>query len=143
MNVIEWQPLEFHVGVQRNCSAWSHLKIKSTLWTLKLWKCKNKSRKLKEFIRLSYDFPMKEPESFTILHCRPGYFYWETVLFQTTILKWDYFSKFSDFFYHHFSYKITWQLNYIYIHMYGIHIQLVSFQTLHTKKMWENETYFH
>ena len=30
------------------------------------------------------------------LWTRPGYFYWETVLFQTTILKWDYFSKFSD-----------------------------------------------
>ena len=73
---------------------------------------------------------------------RPGYFYWETVLFQTTILKWDYFSKFSDYFcYYHFSYKITWQVDYI--HMYVWYIQLVSFQTLHTKKIWENKTYFH
>ena len=45
------------------------------------------------------------------------------------------------FFYCHFSYKITWEVDYI--HMYVWYIQLLSFQTLHTKKIWENKTYFH
>ena len=41
--------------------------------------------------------------------------------------KWGYFSQFSDeYFFYYSSYKITWQL--------------VSFQT---KKIWENEIYFH
>ena len=48
---------------------------------------------------------------------------------------------FQFFFYYHFSYKITWQVDYI--HMYVWYIQLVSFQTLHTKKIWENKIYFH
>ena len=46
-----------------------------------------------------------------------------------------------NFFYHNFSYKITWQVDYI--HTYVWYMQLVSFQTLYTKKNWENKTYFH
>ena len=31
----------------------------------------------------------------------------------------------------------------MYIYIYVCYIQLVSFQTLQTRKIWENETYFH
>ena len=56
--------------------------------------------------------------------------------------KWDYFSQFSDkYFFYFSSYKITWQVDYIYVYnIYVCYIQLVSFQT---KKIWVNEAYFH
>ena len=49
-----------------------------------------------------------------LVFCSPEYFYLETVLFQTTILNETIFPDFQiNFSYHHFSYKITWQVDYI------------------------------
>ena len=45
----------------------------------------------------------------------------------------------SIFFFIIFCYKSTLHIDYIYV----CYIQLVSFQTLQTKMIWENEIYFH
>ena len=43
--------------------------------------------------------------------------------------KWDYFSQFSDkFFFYHSSYKITWQVDYIYI----IYIYMCMFNVIYS-----------
>ena len=44
-------------------------------------------------------------------YTRPVYIYWESVLFPGTIMKWDYFSQYSD---KYSDNKITWQVDYIY-----------------------------
>ena len=69
---------------------------------------------------------------------RPVYIYWESVLFPGTIINETTFPNFQINIFYYSSYKITWQVDYIYI--YVCYLQLVSFQT---KKIWENETYFH
>ena len=45
----------------------------------------------------------------------------------------------SIFFFIIFCYKSTWHIDYIYV----CYIQLVSFQTLQTKTIWENKIYLH
>ena len=75
------------------------------------------------------------------LFCRPGYIYWESVLFPTTFIKWAYLSQFSDWYF--FIILVTKSHDKQTTCINVCYIQLVSFQTLHTQKIWENETYFH
>ena len=82
--------------------------------------------------------------SFTYFSHRPGYFYWESVLFPTTSMKWDNFSRFSDQ-YFLLQNHMTSRLYIWYIFIYVCMFYIVSFQTLqfHTKRIWENKTCFH
>ena len=51
-------------------------------------------------------------EFYSSIIFRPGYIYWESVLFRSAILKWDYFSEFSDYyFFHYSSYKSVSQID--------------------------------
>ena len=79
-----------------------------------------------------------------IIRGRPGYFYWESVLFPTTSMKWDNFSRFSDQ-YFLLQNHMTSRLYIWYIFIYVCMFYIVSFQTLqfHTKRIWENKTCFH
>ena len=67
-------------------------------------------------------------------NCRPVYIYWESVLFPGTIINETTFPNFQINIFYYSSYKITWQVDYIYIGMYVV---------FKPKKIWENETYFH
>ena len=78
------------------------------------------------------------------IQLRPRYFYWESVLFPTTSMKWDNFSRFSDQ-YFLLQNHMTSRLYIWYIFIYVCMFYIVSFQTLqfHTKRIWENKTCFH
>ena len=63
---------------------------------------------------------------------RPVYIYWESVLFPGTIINETTFPNFQINIFYYSSYKITWQVDYIYKCMY-----------VQTKKNLGKRTYFH